>query len=515
MTEARRLRALIVEDSRDDEALLILELRRGGYEVVHERVDTESAMKEALERAAWDVVLSDYAIPQFSAPDALALLRGMGFDTPFIIVSGTVGEEAAVTAMKSGANDYVPKGSLARLCLAIERELREAALRVEQKKMREQLLISDRMASIGTLAAGVAHEINNPLAAVIANLELIAKDLERIVDELKIGERMQEVLEELHDARESADRLRHIVRDLKIFSRASDEERPGAVDVQKILESTLRIAHNEIRYRARVERNYSAVPPVHATEARLGQVFLNLIVNAAQAIPEGQAEHNVIYITTGLEASGRVAVEVRDTGCGIPAENLSRIFDPFFTTKPVGVGTGLGLSICHQIVSGFGGDIQVDSQTGKGTAFRVLLPPARAEEAVKRPVVSVVPAARRGHVLVVDDEPMIGKAVGRMLGNEHEVTLALNAADALRRMVAGERFDVVLCDLMMPHMTGMELHAELLRIAPDQAARMVFLTGGAFTLAARTFLDTVPNQRLDKPFDTQKLRALINDQIKP
>lgn len=515
MTGLRRLRVLMIEDRSDDEELVVMELRNGGYDVAHERVETDAGMTAALDREAWDIVLSDYAMPQFSGPKALALVRSRGCDIPFIIVSGTVGEEAAVAAMRAGANDYVFKGSLGRLCPAVDRELREAEIRAERRKMQEQLLISDRMASVGTLAAGVAHEINNPLAAVVANLELVTKDLTVLSTELQIENRLEEVFDELHDARDAADRLRHIVRDLKIFSRSTDEERKGPVDVRRVLESSLRMAWNEIRHRARLVKEYGDIPAVDANEARLGQVFLNLIVNAAQAIREGKAGENVIRVSTGIDsASGRVAVEIRDSGSGIPPQNLSRIFDAFFTTKPAGVGTGLGLSICHRIVTGLGGEISVDSEVGKGTTFRVLLPPAETDLPTVIPLRAVAASARRGRVLVVDDEPAIAKALGRALEPEHEVTIAPNAGEASRLIVAGSRYDVILCDLMMPQMTGMDLHADLQRSAPEQAMRMVFLTGGAFTSEARAFLDGLPNQRVEKPFDTQHVRAIVNDRIR-
>ena len=337
----RAIRVLVVEDNPDDEELVLAELRRGGYDVSHERVESAPAMRAALARVAWDIVLSDFAMPAFNAPAALELLRGAGFDTPFIIVSGTVGEETAVAAMRGGASDYVLKNSLARLCPAIERELREAERRVEQRRMQEQLLISDRMASVGTLAAGVAHEINNPLAAICANLELVAKTVADLASEPGIDRRLDEAIDELRDVREGAERVRQIIRDLKIFSRGPDEERRGPIDLHRVLESSLRMAWNEIRHRARLVKEYGKVPPVDANEARLGQVFLNLIVNAAQAIPEGDAEHNVVHVVTGLDASGRVFVEVRDTGTGIARENMPRIFDAFFTTKSDGMGMGL------------------------------------------------------------------------------------------------------------------------------------------------------------------------------
>jgi CheY-like chemotaxis protein/two-component sensor histidine kinase len=326
-----------------------------------------------------------------------------------------------------------------------------------------------------------------------------------------------EVIDELRDAGDSADRLKHIVRDLKIFSRSADEERCCAVNIKQVLESSLRMAWNEIRHRARLIKDYGDVRLVEANDARLGQVFLNLIVNAVQAIREGNADQNFISVSTMMDAaSGCVAVEIRDSGCGIPQEYLPRIFDTFFTTKPVGVGTGLGLSICHRIVTGLGGAIHVDSEVGKGTVFRVLLKPSTLEEEQAAPTAVVAPpsATRRGKVLVIDDEPAIIRALERVLVHEHEVTPTSNAGDARKRILAGERYDVILCDLMMPQMTGMDLHAEFLRVAPEQASRMVFMTGGAFTPGSRAFLDDIPNPCIEKPFDTHHLRSIVNDRVK-
>jgi len=244
-------------------------------------------------------------------------------------------------------------------------------------------------------------------------------------------------------------------------------------------------------------------------------VFLNLIVNAAQAIQEGQVERNRIQLSTRLDGR-KVIVEVTDTGSGMPPEVLRKLFTPFFTTKPVGTGTGLGLSICHRIVTGMGGQIAVESQLGQGTTFRVTLPVADLERsAPSRPVAPRLPdATRRGRILIVDDEAFVAKALGRTLSREHDVTLISRAAEALARIGGGERFDIILCDLMMPEMTGMDLYAELAGSTPEQAERMIFMTGGAFTPTARAFLDRVPNQRIEKPFDAQHLAVLIHDRLK-
>jgi PAS domain S-box-containing protein len=371
----------------------------------------------------------------------------------------------------------------------------------ERKRLEAQLVLADRMASVGTLAAGVAHEINNPLAFILANLQFA-------LDELQ-GEAVDpEVSRALEEARVGALRVREIVRDLKAFSRA-DPEAHAPVDLRRVLQSAIGLAQNEIRHRARLEVDVGEVPLVTASEHRLAQVFLNLLINAAQAIPEGRAAENVVRAVTATAPDGRAVVEIADSGCGIEPELLPRIFDPFFTTKPVGVGTGLGLSICHGIVSRMGGEIQVDSAPGKGSTFRVLLLPAKRAAAAAGRAPAAVAATRRGRVLVVDDEALVGRAVNRILAH-HEVVARTSAKAVLDEVAAADGFDLLLCDLMMPEMTGMELHARLREVAPALAERTVFLTGGAFTPAAREFLASVPNPRIEKPFEPDALRALVD-----
>jgi two-component system cell cycle sensor histidine kinase/response regulator CckA len=387
----------------------------------------------------------------------------------------------------------------------------------EQKKLQSQLMVSDRMASVGTLAAGVAHEINNPLAAVIANLDYMSESLRHMIggDSAEVSPArssawvLEEIKTPLDDARDAAERVRFIVRDLKMFSRSPSDEPTGAVDVKAIMESSLRMAWNEIRHRARLVKNYGAVPGVRANEARLGQVFLNLVVNAAQALQEGHAERNEIRVTTRLEGD-RVIVEVADTGAGIPPEILGRIFDAFFTTKAVGVGTGLGLAICHRIVTDMGGELTVETEIGIGTTFRVALPVARKDVAeVAVPDEPIAVAARRGRILVVDDEPLVIRTVKRILSKEHDLVVTEAATEALALCASGEKFDLILCDLMMPEMTGMDLHRELSLVAPEQADRMIFVTGGAFTEKARRFLSETPKEHLEKPFASANLRAIV------
>lgn len=388
----------------------------------------------------------------------------------------------------------------------------------ERRRLQSHLVMADLLASVGTLAAGAAHEVNNPLTYVIFNLDFASQGVRQAIlqgrtrgddDDDASLRALSEVEQALDDAREGAERVRAIVRDLKTFSRV-DEEQRGLVDVRKVMESSISMAWSEVRYRARLVRLYDPeVPRVEANEGRLGQVFLNLLLNATQAIPDGDAERHEIRVVIRNDASGRVAVEVHDTGVGIAPENLGRLFDPFFTTKPQGVGTGLGLSVCHGIVSTLGGEVRVESELGAGSVFTVLLPAATSERRPARPSSHPVPPSARTRILVVDDEPHLLGAIRRMLSSLYDVATVTRARDALTAIVAGDRYDVILCDLMMPEMTGMDLHAELTRHAPEQAARMVFLTGGAFTLHSRDFLERVTNPRLEKPFDLSRLQEII------
>jgi CheY-like chemotaxis protein len=256
------------------------------------------------------------------------------------------------------------------------------------------------------------------------------------------------------------------------------------------------------------------VSPVLGDEGRLGQVFLNLLLNAAQSIPEGAAESNEIRVTTRPDPDGGARIEVSDTGVGIDAQHLARIFDPFFTTKELGVGTGLGLSICHGVVTDLGGRIDVESVPGRGTTFRVILPCAPDAVAISQagPATQALAgprAGRRASVLVIDDEPLILKLVTSILGPDCDVTCEARADAALARIRKGERFDAILCDLMMPQVTGMDLHDALLELAPKQAEVMLFLTGGAFTTRAQAFVDRVPHATIDKPFDAETLRNRV------
>jgi PAS domain S-box-containing protein len=617
---------------------LVQAIEKGGFRLLHDRVDTLEALERSLADKSWDLVICEHRLAAFTATEALNLVRGRQPDLAFIVVSDVEREDHAVELLRQGAQDCVPKEKPGRLLLAIERELREAAGRharrrtelalrqsgirfrqvvetahegiwmldlngrttyvnrqmaaltgiepatayglrpqeiiheeslemflqrlnmpasaeepagrfdcrmrrkdgseliasialgaindekqvhvgylamvtdvTEPRKLQEQLMISDRMASVGTLAAGMAHEINNPLAVILANLSLAVDDLEHLEGRPAPPQAWEILRSELKESLEAAERVKDIVHDLKIFSRSS-ETSLEPVDVRPVLESSLRMAWNEIRHRAKVVRRLQPVPPVRASESRLGQVLLNLLVNAAQALPEGKADENVIEVFTEQPDPYKVVVGVRDSGSGMSPDILRRLFTPFFSTKPVGVGTGLGLSICHRIITSFGGRIDVESTPGKGSTFRVTLPVNASPRAtLPSTAPGVKHTVRRGRVLVIDDEPLVARAVSRTLTPDHEVVVCTSARESLGLLRAGQAFDVILCDLMMPDMSGIDFYGEVERLLPDLLPRLMFMTGGAFTPRARNFLDRVVSPRIEKPFDHMTMRRVVAD----
>ena len=829
----RRLKALIVEDSEDDAQLMLRDLARQGYEVEWKRVETDPDMRAALADRSWEVVLSDFRMPTFSAPAALELCREFDPDLPFIVISGTVGEDIAVETMKAGAHDYLLKGNLARFGQAIEREVRDAGMRrehrlslekirhlnrvlrairdvnqlivrekdrerliagaceclveargydaawlaltdenqmptiaagrgygdtwrelscqilggdmpgcaaqaidapgilltdeqpstcedcivhrhlgkhktiaarlehdgrvfgvmavnlygeieiddeeeslvleiagdiafalhgieqeqtlalettltktlfeaipdtlfvfepttgravrwneafrkisgytdeeiaslpapvsyyeaddleraaqattalatagktsvelglvskdgrktqfeyvavtipgvpgneplsisigrdiAERKHMQAQLAQSDRLASMGMLAAGVAHEINNPLCYVLYNLESLTDDLPKLSEALRkclevaIGRigvdewaemmgssrerlnpsRLEDMGERFSDALAGTQRIKEIARGLGTFSRV-EQDRMVPVDLMHVIEAAVNMVHNEIKYRCRLVKEYGNIPSVMANDGRLSQVFLNLLVNAAHAIQDGEVQANEIRVRT-WQQDDFVCAEVRDTGKGIAAEHLPRLFEPFFTTKEAGFGTGLGLPISRNIIEGYGGHIEVTSTLGEGTSFVVSLPirqHVEAEETTRREDASASPVVR-GRILVIDDEKSIRAVMARML-KQHELVQAASGHEGQQILESDQAFDLILCDVMMPKMSGVELHGWLVEKDPALAKRVVFVTGGAFTPKTREYLSKVGNIRLEKPFESANFRKIVNELI--
>jgi CheY-like chemotaxis protein len=341
-------------------------------------------------------------------------------------------------------------------------------------------------------------------------LEVAAHQVERISREvgaaLALTPALTTLSECLANATEGNERVRVIVRDLMTFSRARAESRV-LLDVEIVLDSAVNLAWNEIRHRARLVKRYARTPPVMADEARLGQVFLNLLLNAAQAIPEGRASQHEIRLIT-RQRGEQVIVDVEDTGAGIAPEHFGRIFEPFFSTKPA-AGTGLGLSICHGIVQALGGEIVVGSLPHGGTRFSVSLPAAGESELVQA-VTQAPPSSTPLHsrLLIVDDEPLLTQTL-RVALADHEVVVVSAGQSALDVIARDDGFDLVLCDLMMPELSGARVYEEIREQKPELARRFVFMTGGAFTDGARQFLDRFDGVCLEKPFAVERISTLL------
>jgi CheY-like chemotaxis protein len=326
---------------------------------------------------------------------------------------------------------------------------------------------------------------------------------------------MAELISALEDASDGAERVRRTVEELRHFSRSA-EATEVPIEVTSAIDDALRLTAHAVRHHATVRCDYGKTPRVRAEEGQLARVFMNLLLNAAQATGDGGAEKHTIILSTRTDAMGRAVAEVTDDGPGIAPEMIHRIFDPFFTTPLESSTMGLGLAVCHSIVTSLGGEIDVESTLGEGTTFRVSLPSADTSSATHaEPVVAAAPskptpaASRRGRVLVVDDEPAIGKALRRILAGEHDVTLETDARSAFERL-DGESFDIIFCDLMMPNMSGMDFFEQVSARSPALAARIVFLTGGAFSPKSEEFLRQNRKRCLSKPFSRDAVNTMVH-----
>ncbi len=382
----------------------------------------------------------------------------------------------------------------------------------ETRALRAQIMQADRLASMGTLAAGVAHEVNNPLTWVQSSLAQARDELEVL---LPNEPRLASARNLLAEAQDGTTRVVKIVRDLKAFTRR-DEQGPEQSELHEVVSRAATLAGHEIRHRAQLVLDLRDTPDAAVEPTQLGQVLLNLLINAAHAIREGAASENRITVRTREMPGRRLAVEVEDTGTGIAPESLPHLFEAYFTTKPVGVGTGLGLFICKRILAAYGGAIEVESQLGRGSTFRLVLPVAEGQLRVPA---SMPPAhairgretasdARSLKILLCDDEPAVARALSRVLRG-HTLTSVRSGREALDAIRVQPDFDLVFCDLMMPEMTGIDLYRALVELGTFDTARVIFMTGGAFTPDALSFLERVTNPVLDKPFETEEILELV------
>ncbi|MGZ3460011.1 MAG: sensor histidine kinase [Archangium sp.] len=391
---------LVVDDEPSLRTLLSFVVQRVG--AVPVLAPDAASARQLAAKHSFACALIDKNLPGENGLDFLKWLRSVQPGCNALIVTAYGNVDSAAEALRLGAFDYLLKpfevdALQHRLKLALE----QYRMRQEHERMQAMLVQADRLASLGLLAAGVVHEVNTPLAYILSNLDWLDEELPSLRGALErqarrettgpelgsLTERLEAVESTLRDIRQGADRVRHIARDVKAFARGTDDANV-LVDLRQVLDAALKMALVHIRYRARVVRDYQEVPLVLANEARLAQVFLNLVVNAAQAIPEEGGDHEIrVRLWTG--PNGEACAEVTDTGQGIAPEHMEHLFEPFFTTKPSGEGTGLGLFICKSIVESFDGSITVDSRPGAGTTFRLCLPPHVRASRAARPLVPV------------------------------------------------------------------------------------------------------------------------------
>ena len=471
------LGVLIVEDSEDDAVMVLRELKRAGYDVDFQRVDTSDALKSSLATRQWDLVISDFSMPRFSGTDALKLVRSTGSDAPFIFISGTMGEDTAVAALKDGAQDYLVKTNLKRLAPAVQRELREAEQRRQRKRLEQHVHQLQKFEAIGRLAGGVAHDFNNLLGVILGQSEIL---LDRSHD--------QAITRGLEMIRESARRGADLTRQLLAFGRRQVLETRVLnlnlvlADVEKLLQ---RVIGEDIELDFQTD---AKIGSVEADPCQLEQVVVNLATNARDAMPSG----GKLTITTAnveLDESGvnrqvvvrpghYVQLVVSDTGCGMDNETQAHIFEPFFTTKEQGKGTGLGLATVYGIVKQSGGYIWVHSEPGHGTAFNIYLPIVEtAAETLRYVEPREEPPRGSETILVVEDDVSLREVTCEFLRSSGYTVIPAESPDVALQLAQAHSgiIDFLLTDVVMPKMNGRELATRLGQVRPDM--KVLYVSG--------------------------------------
>jgi signal transduction histidine kinase len=472
------LHLLLVEDNPDDAKLVLHELKRAGFEPIAQRVDTEAAFLQSL-HGNIDFILSDYSMPEFGGLRALELLKKSGLEIPFILISGTIGEEIAVEAIKLGAADYLLKDRLARLGPAVRRALQEVEERAERRRLEAQFIEAQKMEVIGQLAGGVAHDFNNILGVIMGYSDLTLQ---------KLG---PEDVNRSHieTIRSAAERAAGLTRQLLIFSRKQTVQL-AVLDLNEVLRDM-----NKMLRRLIDENIELAIVPgehigrIKGDSGYVGQVLMNLVVNARDAMPNGgritiatsnaTLDEHYARIHIGTKSGDYVMLSVSDTGTGMTEEVKARMFEAFFTTKPKGKGTGLGLATCRTIVEQSGGHIGVSSEQGQGTAFKIYFPRILQPLDISIKAIQTGPLPRGTEtLLLVEDEPSVRHlAVTVLEAQGYKVLSAANGQEALNtaRNHRGSLIRLVVTDVIMPQMGG-KVMAEWLKIAnPD--LKVLFTSG--------------------------------------
>jgi len=508
------LRVLLVEDSEHDAALLGRELHRGGYDTTLERVDSSHAMSRALEKERWDLVICDYSMPHFSGIDALKLLRARSSEIPFIFVSGTIGEETAVAALKLGAQDYVMKNNLKRLLPAIQRELHDVEQRRERKHLELEVRRLQKFEAIGRLSGGIAHDFNNALGVILGWSEMA-------YEEAPAGSPLQKKLETILD---QTRRAAGLTSQLLAFARRQVLQ-PRNLDLNDLVSETASLLqsligeHIEIRVMLTPDHGV-----IRADATQIEQVLMNLCLNARDAMPKGgrllietqqiEISEEFSRVHSYAAAGGYVLLAVSDTGVGMDAAILDRIFEPFFTTKETGRGTGLGLATVYGTVKQHGGFVNVYSEPGQGTTFRVYLPAnsgipeARRSSAFNEKVAGGVEA-----ILVAEDHEALRELARHTLASfGYRVIFAHNGLEALRLFEANStEIRLALLDVVMPLLSGPDAYSQMCAIKPGLP--VIFTTGYTAESASLNHKIEKGAVFLQKPYSPQTLARAIRSTL--
>jgi signal transduction histidine kinase len=507
---ATPLRALIVEDSENDCILLLSILQRGGYAVEYKRVDTATSLKATLDDP-WDIVISDFSMPGFRGTDALSIVRDRGIDVPFIFLSGTIGEDMAVSAMKAGAQDYVIKGNVARLLPAIQRELREADARREKKQVEYRLRQLEKFEALGKLAGGVAHDFNNVIGAIMGWAEIGA---DRVAEGSQEGKLFRKIGDQ-------ARRAAGLTRQLLAYARRQMLE-PKNINLNQMVKETTGLLEKVIGEQIEIKMALAEdLRITRADPAQLEQVLMNLCFNARDAMPEGgqllietrNLDLDAKYCSRHADARpGRwVQLSVSDTGTGMDAATIERIFEPFFTTKDVGKGTGLGLATVFGIMKQHGGFIEVFSEVGTGTAFHVHLPVSDGQAEALRAADDS--PARGGNELVLvaeDHDGMRDMAEQILEALGYRLILAHDGAEAIRKFNENaDEISLLLMDVVMPKMSGTEAYEKISASRPG--IPVIFTSGYSDQGAYLTSALGAGANVLQKPYGARSLARKVRE----
>lgn len=511
---AQRLNVLIIEDSEADCALLVRMLGQAGYEVSHQRVETAQQLESALRMCTWDCVISDFSMPGFSGISALQIVRQKDPDVPFIFLSGTIGENVAVEAMRGGAQDYVLKGNVARLLPAIDRELMDAQTRREHRRSQQKVRQLEKFEAIGKLAGGIAHDFNNVIGAILGWAELGE-------DEVAQGSRAHNFFAHI---RQQAERAAGLTQQLLAYARRQVLA-PRSINLNHIVSEAMALLQRLIG--EQIDLQTALAPDLRSTRAdpaQLEQVLLNLCLNARDAMPGGgrllietrntDVDEACFRRNDSLSPGAYVQLTVSDSGTGMDAATMERIFEPFFTTKEQGKGTGLGLATAFGIVKQHLGHIEVSSEVGKGSTFRIYLPAIQdlAEE-IKGNEKAMVRGGNEAILLAEDHEGLRQMALQVLTGLGYSVVVARDGCEAVEKFEENPRkFSLLVLDVVMPRLSGPDAFQRIRKIDPSMP--VIFTSGYSEESETLRMALAHPRTRLlQKPFPSKDLAGVIREML--